>query len=70
VCLYCILTDFSLDICPGMVLLDQMVVLSVFSGTSTLLSTVVLLIYIPTDGITSLPTFIVCVLNNYSDMKS
>ena len=43
---------FLLDICPGMGLLDHMIVLFlVFKETSTLFSTVVTPIYIPTNSV-------------------
>ena len=63
------MSSFSLGVCPGVELLDHMVVLfSVFQGPSVLLSTVAVPAYIPTNGVqgfpfpTSLPTFVTCVV--------
>ena len=51
-----IVFPFSLDIYPGVKLLDHMVVLfSIFWGTSILLSNMVLLIYIPTNNVQGFP---------------
>ena len=44
--------SFSLGVCPGVELLDHMVVLfSVFQGPSMLLSTVAVPVYIPTNSV-------------------
>ena len=64
--LFKLVFPFSLDIFPGVELLDHMVVLLlVFWGTSILFSTVAILIYIPTmhKGFlfsTTLPTLVFC----------
>jgi len=47
---------FSPDICPGVGLLDHMVVLFlVFKGAYTMFSAVVLPIYIPTNSLAGFP---------------
>ena len=62
--------EFSLDTCPGVGLLDDMVVLFlVFKGTSILFSIVSAPIYIPINSIRGFPfllspTFVICRLFN------
>ena len=67
--------DLSLDICPGVELLDHMATLFiVFKGTSILFSIVATPIYIPPTVLegslfsTSSPTFIICRL--FDDIHS
>ena len=48
--------EFSLDICPGVGLLDYTVALYlVFKGISILVSIVVALVYIPTNSVGGFP---------------
>ena len=74
--MYVFKLDLSLDICPGVGLLDHMATLFlVFKGTSILFSIVAAPIYIPTIRVqgflfsTSLPVFVICGLfdDSYSD---
>ena len=67
VCVYLFAFGFFPDRCPGVGLLDNMVVLFlVFKGTSILFSIVVVPIYIPTNSVGGLlfstpsPAFFVC----------
>ena len=65
-CMYLFELEFSLDICPGLGLLDHMVILFlVFWGTSRLFSIVSTAIYIPTSSVRGFPllhTFSVIVI--------
>ena len=62
-------TLFSLDICPGLGLLDHMVTLSlVFEGTSILFPMVAAPIYIPTNGVRGCPFMNICIVNGIINM--